>query len=159
EVAAQALDFADHGSLAGLEIDRIERAAGDEPAVILVLAGRNDVERDGPAHRHAERPHRVEHAVIGRRLGDQRPGRGVDIVKRRPLGALPRIGVGAGHTFGVLPALGSPSLYLCEPSTVALPSATLTRRLVPSEPITRSRSATGLKSTLAPTPGLSVSDI
>src|SRR5262249_33662906 len=43
EVAAQALDFADHGSLAGLEIDRIERAAGDEPAVILVLAGRNDV--------------------------------------------------------------------------------------------------------------------
>src|SRR5262249_60191537 len=75
EVAAQALDLADHGSLAGLEIDRIERTAGDEPAVILVLAGRNDVERDGPADRHAERPHRVEHAIIGRRLGDQRPAR------------------------------------------------------------------------------------
>src|SRR5262245_36958128 len=42
---------------------------------------------------------------------------------------------------------------------VALPSSTLTRRLVPSAPITRSRSATGLKSTVAPTPGLSVSDI
>src|SRR5262244_4283975 len=65
EVAAQALDLADHGSLAGLEIDRIERAAGDEPAVVLVFAGRDDVERDGAAHRHAERSHRVEDAVIG----------------------------------------------------------------------------------------------
>src|SRR6516162_7593506 len=153
EVAAQALDLADHGGLAGLEIDRVERAAGDEPAVVLVFAGRDDVERDGAAHSHAERSHRIEHAVIGRGLRHQRAGRGIDIVKRCRLCALPRIGVGAGHD------LRGPSWYLCEPSTVALPSSTLTRRLVPSEPITRSRSATGLKSTVAPTPGLSVSDI
>src|SRR5215510_16449196 len=63
EVAAQALDLADHRGLAGLEIDRIERTAGDEPAVVFVFAGRNDVERDGAAHRDAERSHRVEHAV------------------------------------------------------------------------------------------------
>ena len=40
---------------------------------------------------------------------------------------------------------------------MALPSSTLMRRLVPSEPMTRSRSATGLKSTVAVTPGLSIS--
>src|SRR5258708_38424253 len=43
EVAAQALDFADHGCLAGLKIDRIERTASDEPAVVLVFAVRDDV--------------------------------------------------------------------------------------------------------------------
>ena len=53
EVAAQALDFADHGCLAGLKIDRIERTASDEPAVVLVFAGRDDVEGDGAAERHA----------------------------------------------------------------------------------------------------------
>ena len=45
------------------------------------------------------------------------------------------------HIFGVLPAFGSPSLDLCEPSAVALPSSTLIRRLVPSEPIRRRLSA------------------
>src|SRR5260221_14773130 len=42
EVAAQALDFADHSCLARLKIDRIERTASDEPAVVLVFSGRND---------------------------------------------------------------------------------------------------------------------
>ena len=48
EIAAQAFDLADHAGLAGLEIDRVERAAGHQPGVVLVLAGRDDVEADGP---------------------------------------------------------------------------------------------------------------
>src|SRR5262249_60225788 len=69
EVAAQAFDLADHRGLAGLEIDRIEGTTGDEPALVLVLDGRNDVERDGAAHRNAGRSLRFEHAVIVARLG------------------------------------------------------------------------------------------
>src|SRR5687767_15379347 len=42
-------------------------------------------------------------------------------------------------TFGVLPLDASPSAYFSEPSLVTVPSSTLTRRLVPSLPITRSR--------------------
>ena len=42
----------------------------------------------------------------------------------------------------------SVSANLRLPSFVTAPSSTLMRRLVPSAPITRSRSATGLKSTV-----------
>ena len=58
---------------------------------------------------------------------------------------------------GVLPALASPSLYLCAPSIVTLPSSALTRTLTPWEPITRSRSATGLKSIVVVTPAFHAS--
>jgi hypothetical protein len=44
------------------------------------------------------------------------------------------------------------------PSTVALPSATFTRRFRPFAAMTRIRSATGLKSTATPTPAGSASD-
>ena len=50
----------------------------------------------------------------------------------------------------------SVSANFSAPSIVTLPSSTLTRRLVPSLPMTRSRSATGLKSTVANVPGLSM---
>jgi len=50
--------------------------------------------------------------------------------------------------FGVLPLLASASAYLRSPSFVTLPSSTLMRRFEPSEPMTRRRSATGLKSTV-----------
>jgi hypothetical protein len=46
----------------------------------------------------------------------------------------------------------SASAYLWLPSFVTLPVSTSQRRLVPSEPMTRSLSATGLKSTVAVTP-------
>jgi len=48
EVAAQALDFADHGCLAGLKIDRIERTASDEPAVLLSSSVETMLNATGP---------------------------------------------------------------------------------------------------------------
>ena len=51
--------------------------------------------------------------------------------------------------FGFSPLCMSASANLCGPSTVTLPSSTLTRRLVPSLLMMRRRSATGLKSTVA----------
>src|SRR5437899_1811121 len=38
----QPLDLADHRGLAGLEIDRVERAPGRQPSVVLVFAARHD---------------------------------------------------------------------------------------------------------------------
>jgi len=99
-------------ALPRLQIDRIESAVSDEPALVLVLAGRDDVECNGAAHRHAQRSHRIEHAVIRRSLGHQHSGCGIDVVERRRLGALPRIGVGAGHDFGRLAGIGVAVLVL-----------------------------------------------
>src|SRR5205823_1903787 len=53
---------------------------------------------------------------------------------------------------GFSPLCMSPSAYLWSPSLVTLPSSTFARRFIPSAPITRGRSATGLKSTVAATP-------
>ena len=50
----------------------------------------------------------------------------------------------------------SVSANLSWPSFVTLPSSTLARRLVPSEPMMRRRSATGLKSTVAAVPAASI---
>src|SRR5207244_12919308 len=54
--------------------------------------------------------------------------------------------------FGFSPLCMSPSANLWSPSLVTLPSSTFARRFIPSAPITRGRSATGLKSTVAATP-------
>ena len=87
--------------LAGGEIDAVQPVAGHQPGFVLALAVRPDVER----HRvdlDAELADRVEHAVVRRRLLDQRADRGVDVVERGFLGALHRVGVGAGDDVRLL---------------------------------------------------------
>ena len=50
----------------------------------------------------AELADRVEHAVVRRRLLEQAADRGVDVVERGFLGALERVGVGAGDDVRLL---------------------------------------------------------
>ena len=53
---------------------------------------------------------------------------------------------------GAVSAIGPPAAYFSVPSLVAAPVSTFTRRFVPFMPITRRRSATGLKSMVARPP-------
>ncbi len=78
--------------------------------------------------------------------------RRVDVVERRLLGALHRVGVGAGHDLRRLALVHVGFREFQLPSFVTLPSSTLARRFMPSEPMIRRRSATGLKSTVAMAP-------
>ena len=52
--------------------------------------------------------------------------------------------------------MASDSANFSAPSFVTLPSSTLARRFVPSDPMMRRRSATGLKSTVAEVPAARV---
>src|SRR3954470_3774751 len=84
EFSLDAFELAGCGRLAGLQVDRIERAPGREPRGV-VFALRHDVERHWTFDLHAEHADGVEHAVVRRRLAEQMAG-GIDIVKRRSAG-------------------------------------------------------------------------
>ena len=93
-------------------------------------------------------PRCCQRAVIGRGLLQQSQRFPLDVVHRSLFGRTDRVGVGGRNDVGSrMSALSSASSKFRPPSTIVSPVSTLMRRLVPSLPMKRRRSATGLKST------------
>ena len=130
----------------------VQRAAGQQDRGIAALAVRQDVEGDAGRQAGRDLAVRLLHAVVRRRLQVQGAGQRIDGESMVCCRAGHAVGVGAGDDARRRLGPGVPAGYLSWPSFATAPVSTLTRRFTPPMPITRSRSATGLKSTMARPP-------